>query len=75
MDIIRIKQGVIRNLEIELQQFKEKIAKQDHLIDQLEKARQATGEEASASTRKYLKVNCHPSICFSLENATSIHCY
>lgn len=59
MDNIRIKEAVIHNLEIEVQQFKDQFAKQDKQIEQLEREHQKVGEEATASAKLYLKVCPH----------------
>jgi DNA repair exonuclease SbcCD ATPase subunit len=55
MDLIKVNEGMKRNLEQEVQGFKLEAQRQQRMVWQLEKEREKYGQEASLSTSKYLQ--------------------
>ncbi|BBN13209.1 cilia- and flagella-associated protein 58 [Marchantia polymorpha subsp. ruderalis] len=55
-DTLRLKETIIKNLELELQQYRDHAAAQDHAIEHLERERRKCAAEVSDATAKYMKV-------------------
>ncbi|KAL3691340.1 hypothetical protein R1sor_004991 [Riccia sorocarpa] len=55
-DMLKLKEAIISNLDVEIQQYKDAAVKQDHVIDQLERERLKASTEVSEATAKYLKL-------------------
>lgn len=59
-DTLRLKETIIKNLELELQQYRDHAAAQDHAIEHLERERRKCAAEVSDATAKYMKVQSRP---------------